>query len=223
MQLRVADDSRVVPSSKLFALVGSVGSAIADAAPDGVLLVEHSGEIVLANRRAEGIFGYERGALLHCSVEQLLPTRLRARHEGHRAAYVVAPIARPMNAGVLLHGLRADGAEVPVEVSLSPFNEGSTQLTIAIVRDISEANSIRETAAELARAQERERIAGELVDSIIRRLFDIGLTLTAQMGERDDPGNVRHRVVDELDETIREVRRMVFDARRHDPPRPDYS
>ncbi len=128
-----------------------------------------------------------------------------------------------MNAGMLLHGLRADGAEVPVEVSLSPFNEGSTQLTIAIVRDISEANSIRETAAELARAQERERIAGELVDSIIRRLFDIGLTLTAQMGERDDPGNVRHRVVDELDETIREVRRMVFDARRHDPPRPDYS
>ncbi len=222
MQLRVADDSRIV-SSRLSELVGSLGWAIVDAAPDGLLLVEQGGEIVLANRQAEAIFGYERSGLLHRTVEQLIPTRLRARHEGHRAAYTVAPVTRSMGAGLLLHGLRADGVEFPVEVSISPFKEGSAHLTIAIVRDISDANMTRETASAVALFQERERVAHELLDSIIRRLFDIGLTLSAQIAERDEVGDTAHTVVDELDETIREIRRMVFDARPRSPHRPDYS
>ncbi len=221
VQLRVADDSRLGSSSRLSELVGSVGWAIVDAAPDGLLLVEQGGEIVVANRRAEGIFGYARGGLLHRSVEQLLPTRLRARHEEHRAAYAVAPVARPMGAGLLLQGLRGDGREFPVEVSLSPFNEGSEQLTIAIVRDISDAQVTRETATELALSQERERLGRELLDSIVRRLFDVGLQLTAQIEERHEVGDAAYAVIDEIDETIREIRRIVFDAHWQDRPRPD--
>jgi len=223
VQLRLADDSRVVSSSRLSELVGSVGWAIVDAAPDGLLLVESGGEIVLANRRAEGIFGYEHGGLLHRLVEELIPTRLRAGHEGHRAAYAVAPVTRPMGAALLLRGLRADGIEFPVEVSLSPFNEGSARLTIAIVRDISDTHMTRETALELALLQERERIAHELLDSIIRRLFDIGLTLTSQIAQRPEVGDAELTVIDKIDETIRTIRGMVFDARSQSPPRPDYS
>jgi PAS domain S-box-containing protein len=204
-------------------LVGSVGRAIVDASPDGLLLVEPGGEIVLANRRAEGIFGYEHGDLLQRHVEELIPTRLRAGHEGHRAAYVVAPVTRPMGAGLLLHGLRADGVEFPVEVSLSPFKEGSTRLTIAIVRDISDPHLTRETALELALLQERERVAHALLDSIIRRLFDIGLTLTSQIAQRHEVADAERTVIDKIDELIRAIREMVFDARPQGPPRPDYS
>jgi PAS domain S-box-containing protein len=211
-----------VSSSRLSQSVGSVGWAIVDAAPDGILLVEQGGEIVLANRRAEGIFGYGRGGLLHRPVEELLPTRLRARHEEHRAAFAVAPVTRPMGAGILLHGLRADGVEFPIEVSLSPFNEGSARLTIAIVRDVSDAQLARETASELALDQERDRLAHELLDSIVRRLFDVGLTLTAQIAERHEVGDATHAVIDEIDETIREIRRIVFEARWQSPPRPRY-
>ncbi len=181
-----------------------------------------TGEIVLANRRAEEIFGYVRGGLLHCPVEQLLPKRLRARHQEHRAAYAVAPLTRPMGTGMLLHGLRADDVEIPVEVSLSPLREGSARLTIAIVRDVSEARRARDAATELALTQERERVAHELLDSIVRRLFDVGLTLAAQIAARNEAGDAAHAVIDEIDETIREIRSVVFDAHRQGNPRPEY-
>ncbi len=109
-------------------------------------------------------------------------------------------------------------------MSLSPFNEGSARLTIAIVRDVSDAHMTRETASALALAQERERIAHELLDSVIRHLFDIGLTVTAQIAQRNEVGDTAHKVVDEIDETIREIRKMVFDARPQGrPSRPDFS
>lgn len=221
--LRVADDSRPASSRRVSELVGSVGWAIVDAAPDGILLVEHSGEIVLANARAESIFGYEPGGLLNCSLEQLLPTRLRAGHEEHRAAYAVAPVSRPMGAGLLLHGVRADGGEFPIEVSLSPFNGGSARLTIAIVREASDARVARETATELVLSQERERLAHELLNSIIRRLFDVGLTLAGHIADQREVGDAELRaMMDEIDETVREIRRIVFDVRGHQSPRPDY-
>jgi PAS domain S-box-containing protein len=223
VQLQLADDSRTVSSSRLAELVGSVGWAIIDAAPDGLLLVEPGGEIVLANRRAEGIFGYEHGGLLHRRVEELIPARLRAGHEGRRAAYAVAPVARPMGAGRLLRGLRADGVEVPVEVSLSPFNEGSARLTIATVRDISDTHMTREAAMELALLHERERIARGLLDSIIRRLFDIEFTLTSQIAQQHEVGHVDLTVIDKIDETIRTIREMIFDPRSPSWPGPNYS
>jgi PAS domain S-box-containing protein len=125
---------------------------LVDAAPDGIVLADESGQILLVNRRMEELFGYDRGDLLGRSVDDLLPERLRQVHRAHRTRYRVEPRTRTMGAGLRLFGRRQDGAELPVEISLSPLATEAGLRVVAVVRDISdrvaaetEARRIRET------------------------------------------------------------------------------
>ena len=62
--------------------------AVIDSAPDGIVLINQLGRIVLVNTRTEKLFGYERSELLLQPIEMLVPERLRGRHRGHRAGYI---------------------------------------------------------------------------------------------------------------------------------------
>src|SRR3974390_3153376 len=97
---------------------------IADA-PDGILLVEPSGVICFANPMAARLFGYPPGALVGRSVDELIPESRRGAHARYRAEYAETPHPRPMGTGLDLHARRADGTEIPVEISLSPVAEGN--------------------------------------------------------------------------------------------------
>jgi len=104
--------------------------------PDGIVLVDSAGQIVHANRHAETLFGYPPGGMRGCLIETLVPERLRRAHSGHRADYVSHPHPRAMGAGLELHGLRRDGAEFPVEISLSPLPTANGMLVVSAIRDI---------------------------------------------------------------------------------------
>jgi len=131
-------------------------SALLDAAPDAVVIVDAAGVVRTVNRQTEQLFGYSREELLGQPVEALMPERLRGRHTGHRAGYSAEPHTRPMGIGLELFGLRQDGSEFPVEISLSPVQSGDSQLVISIIRDISYRRQVEEqlraTAADLARS-----------------------------------------------------------------------
>lgn len=105
--------------------------------PDGIVMANATGHIVLANSQAEKLFGYTLGELRGCPVEMLLPQRFRKEHVGHRSIYVTQPRTRAMGAGLELYGLRKDGAEFPVEISLSPLETEEGTLIMSAVRDIS--------------------------------------------------------------------------------------
>jgi PAS domain S-box-containing protein len=109
-----------------------------DAAPDATVIVGSDGRIQLANRHAERLFGYEPAELVGRAVETLIPERYRGLHPGHRDAYFAEPRARPMGAGVELHGLRKDGSEFPAEISLAPLQTPRGQLVTAAIRDASD-------------------------------------------------------------------------------------
>ncbi|MET0266575.1 MAG: PAS domain S-box protein [Duganella sp.] len=124
--------------------------------PDAIVVANASGRIVLANSQAETLFGYGAGALRGLELEALMPARLRQRHRAHRNGYGAQPAVRPMGEGRDLHGLRSDGAEFPVEISLSPIATEEGTLVVSAIRDISERKRnelvLQEKNAELAKA-----------------------------------------------------------------------
>lgn len=194
--------------------------AVIDASPDGMIVTDAQGTIVLANHLACEMFGYTSAAnsLVNHKVDELLPPSLRAAHQSQRERYTEKPRRRDMGSGLELFGRRSDGSEFPVEVSLSPISIDGKQLVIAVVRDVTAKRatdaSLHDTRAQLARVGERERIGRDLHDSIIQRLYGAGLALDASLG--GDEAHVRdtvRRVTDEIDATIREIRSVVHDLR----------
>jgi PAS domain S-box-containing protein len=211
---------RVEPSLRPLAQSGISDEelrAIVDAAPDALVMVDEGGSILLVNRQAEELFGYHRSELLGLPVETLLPESAREVHRARRAGYEAAPRTRPMGSGLQLLARRRDGREFPVEISLSPHYHDRQLRVVAAVRDVTarvaaEAR-LRQTAQELHQLEDRERIARDLHDVVIQRLFAAGMALQATQSIADDD-DVSHRlegVVDEIDETIREIRAAIFE------------
>ncbi len=112
--------------------------AMVEASPDGMLLADEDGVISLVNAQIEALFGYDRGDLLGCKVEMLLPERHRQVHTAHRTRYRVAPQPRSMGSDLELMGRRKDGSEFPVEVSLSPVTTNQGLRVVATVRDVTD-------------------------------------------------------------------------------------
>ncbi|RAO77282.1 response regulator [Dyella jiangningensis] len=128
---------------------------IIESAPDGMMIVDDEGRIVLANPKLEAIFGYGTGELIGAGVEQLVPAASVAQHAGLRHQFLGEGISRKMGAGnVDLHGVRKDGSELSVEIGLSflPELDGQGTCVCASVRDVSERRMM-ETA--LLRSEER--------------------------------------------------------------------
>jgi PAS domain S-box-containing protein len=119
---------------------------LVDAAPDGMVVVDQAGAIVLVNAETERMFGYARGELVGQPIHVLVPERLRARHPEHVRSYHAAPRLRPMGSSLDLYGHRRDGTEFPVEISLSPIQHASERLVVAGIRDVTDRRQIEREA-----------------------------------------------------------------------------
>ena len=195
---------------------------LAGALADGVVLAGDK-VMMLANRRAEEMFGYGHGELAGRPVESLIPVRLQVAHLRLRAGYAQQPRARPMGAGPRLVGLRKDGATFPVEISLSPVPTATGRFTLAVIRDLAETGQ-REDLVGLARAAVaagREPPARELLDRVVSGLFDVGLSLeTAIDLPHDTAGNRISDALQRLDDTISEIRDHASGHMGHAGPSP---
>ena len=111
--------------------------AVIEALPDGLVVTDSEGNIALFNEKAEFMFGRHRSEAIGQNVEMLMPERTRQLHVSHRRIYNefdVSPHARPMGRGLRLTGLRSDGHEFPVDVTLARMVVPGGVYNLALIR-----------------------------------------------------------------------------------------
>jgi two-component system, cell cycle sensor histidine kinase and response regulator CckA len=138
-------------------------STFVNSIPDAVAIAGPDGRIVLVNAQTEAMFGYAAEELQGQSIESLMPHRFRREHPEHRKSFLERPRARPMGSGLDLYGLRKDGTEFPVEISLSPWNAAGSFLVIAAIRDMTERKKREEEIQALNRHLDAEAAYRSLV------------------------------------------------------------
>ena len=142
---------------------------------EGIIIVDETGKIVIANPVAEQIFGYEKDGLNEMDIEILLPLRYRGRHMTFRQGFYHHPEPRRMGVGRDLQALRKDGTEFPVEISLSFTKAKGQLLVMAFISDISQRKKAEEA---LKRSEEQLLVyAAELEKKVEARTKALNNTI----------------------------------------------
>ncbi len=157
-----------------------------ESAPDGIVVVDSSGRIAIVNTQTERIFGYNRNELIGQRVEVLVPDRYQTSHSIDRQAYTACPRTRPMGAGLPLMGKKKDGAEFPIEISLSPLKTESDTLIISIIRDITKRREAEDRIK--ASLREKEVLLKEIHHRVKNNLQVTSSLLRLQSSYTQDPG-----------------------------------
>jgi PAS domain S-box-containing protein len=204
-------------------------AAIVDSAMDAVITVDEQQKIVLFNRAAETVFGLKREQALGTSLDRLIPARFRGAHRAHVEAFGHTGVtSRRMGDVTTLWALRADGAEFPIEASISQATEGERRFFTVILRDISlrkehedalrdSQRELRELSARVLEAREEEKtlIARELHDELGQLLTALKMDLSSLKehlagdelrGKAEEMGRL-------LDQTVAATRRISADLR----------
>jgi PAS domain S-box-containing protein len=109
-----------------------------EACPNGMVMFDRDGKMVMVNTEIEQQFGYRREELIGQPVDMLVPIRLRSQNARHREAFNRRPEARHIEADPELFGLRKDGSEFAAEVGLTPIRTGNGPLVLGVIVDVSE-------------------------------------------------------------------------------------
>ena len=201
---------------------------VLDAVPDAMVIIDGSGVIRFANRQVSELFGHPHEHLIGKAVESLMPERFRSWHAGERETRESSPRAPLPGTALELFGLRRDGTEFPVEISLSPIPGAATgaDLIAVAIRDVMERRRLdaglrvqledlrrlHEMNTRLIGAMELPNMLEEILAATISlqdadlgnvQLYDAptnSLRIVAQHGF-SDAFLARFRVVDSRDDT----------------------
>ncbi|MCK6447280.1 MAG: PAS domain S-box protein [Planctomycetes bacterium] len=200
-----------------------------ESSPNGMVMMDRAGRIVLVNREIERMFGYERAALLGRAIEVLVPERFREAHPSFRATYFEHPSKRSMGVGRDLFGLRADGAEFPVEIGLNPVETDDGIFVLGSVVDISARKVAererRNLEEQLRQAQKLEAIgtlAGGIAhdfNNVLAAIVGFGeLVLGALEDDHPARGDIEH-LLRSAERGRQLAARILAVGRRHEPQR----
>ncbi|WP_159023785.1 PAS domain-containing sensor histidine kinase [Formosa sp. L2A11] len=142
---------------------------------EGILVVDADGIIIKANPASEELFGYIEGGLLAHNIESLIPNKFKINHKSHREGYIVKPKAQRMGQNLELWGLKKDGSQFPLEISLTPTIVKQKHVVIAFIIDISKRE---ETEKKLNISQTKlKSYAEELEKEVASRTRELTTTV----------------------------------------------
>lgn len=199
------------------AQLGLDARAVLDAAPDGMVIVADDGRIVAVNSEMEHLFGYSAGEMNGTSIELLVPKDARDAHVGLREQYGERPRRREMGVGRHLHGQRRDGSVFPVQISLARIETARGAMTFAAVRDVTSRVESEDRLADANRrrtlAEDHDRIARDLHDTVIQELFGVGLGLQGLQSRVRTPelADRLAKAVDDIDNIVRQIRFTIYE------------
>ena len=196
----------------------SVAHSLFEAAPQAIIIVDATGQIVMTNPATEKLFGYAPEELRGHALEVLVPEYLRTKHIDHRGRYFAAPQDRPMGLNLNLRARRKDGTEFDAEISLGHITTAKGSLAAAFVSDISlrraaeslmqrQREELRQLAGKLISAQddERRRIARNLHDDLSQSLAAIAI----------DVGRLASKYSAEIAKDLHRVQELATEAAEH--------
>jgi PAS domain S-box-containing protein len=191
---------------------------------DGIISVDDTQRIVLYNRAAERMFGWSLKEIQGQPLDVLLPQRYRGVHgQQVRRFGATGTTSRRMGDATVLHALRKDGSEFPIEASISQLQTPEGKLYTVILRDVTERVRSQEELAAFAaesagvREQEKSRIARELHDELAQSLTALKMDtiwLREQLAAHDTAAQQRvTQMLALLDSSVAAVRRIAADLR----------
>lgn len=154
--------------------------SLLDYAAMAIIIVNKNQELLKVNQFANHLFGYEPGELDNKSLDLLIPKSIRQRHKEHHNKYYKHPENRQMGIGMELNGLRKDGTEFPVEISLGTFSSTDETYVIAFIIDITKRKQNQQSILKLN---------NELEQKIKERTTELDFTinrLEAQINQTAD-------------------------------------
>jgi PAS domain S-box-containing protein len=151
-----------------------------EAAPDAMVVVNPSGEIVLLNVQAERQFGYRRDELVGQKVKNIIPEGFAERLIADGTRTAAEALAQQIGTGLELNGRRKDGSEFPIEIMLSPLKSAEGVLVTAAIRDVTERKLVEDT---LRQNEERFRLIVSNVKDYANVMLDTeGLIVSWNQG-----------------------------------------
>jgi len=182
--------------------------AFLESVSESIVVADAAGRILLVNARTEKLFGYARAELIGQPVEMLIPAALRARHVAHRASYMAAPRTRSMGRGLDLAGLKKDGTEFPVEVSLSYVETDEGMRAIAFLTDISERVAFQKAARQADKLAALGTLSAGIAHEINNPIGIITSRVEVMMLEAEEEG-LPAEMQKDLEVILRHARRVA--------------
>ena len=198
-------------------------AGLLDSAMDGIISVDDRQHIVLFNRAAQAMFGWTPEEIKGMPLDVLIPQRYRGSHSQQvRQFGATGTTSRRMGDNTVLHGVRKDGEEFPIDASISQLNAPEGKLYTVILRDVTERVRAREDLAAFAaesagvREQEKSRIARELHDELAQSLTALKMDtiwLRDQVAADEGAQAKVAQMLALLDGAVASVRRIAADLR----------